>query len=779
MTRLSAASLATLLISLAAPAPAAPPVEFNRDVRPILADRCFPCHGPDAGHRKAGLRLDTAEGARSVLAPGKPADSELYLRISRQKGAGKMPPKKSGKDLSAAEVALLGRWIEEGARYEKHWSYAPLRRPAVPAVKDAAWPRNPIDRFVLVRIEAAGARPSPEAGRAALARRLYLDLTGLPPTFEEVDAFVHDARPDAYGRLVDRLMASPHHAERLATYWLDLVRYADTVGYHGDQEHHVWPYRDWVLAALAENMPFDRFTAEQLAGDLLPGATEQQKVASGYNRVLQTTHEGGAQDGEYLAKYAADRVRNLSSVWLGATLGCAECHDHKFDPYTQKDFYRLAAFFADVLEHGAFKGPDRTPTRRPPELAVLPRLDRLEADELGARIARLEAECKSRKEGVEQELDKLKSRRRALERRRALTMITVSVKPRPVRVLARGDWMDPSGEIVEPGVPASLGALPVKGRRATRLDLARWLTSPEQPQTARVFVNRLWYLFFGAGLSRNLEDTGSQGEWPTHPELLDWLAVEFVESGWDVRHVVRLMVGSAAYRQSSQEPEALVRLDPENRLFARQARVRLSAEAIRDQALAVSGLLVRRFGGPSARPYQPDGYYQYLNFPTRTYRPDKGPEQYRRGVYTHWQRQFLQPMLKAFDAPSREECTARRPVSNTPLQALALLNDPSFVEAARVLAARALREGGDTEAGRLGWAWREVLSRPITPREEAVLLRLLRQQLAHYREDRAEAEKLLRVGQAPAPAGLDAAELAAWTAVARALLNLDEAITRN
>jgi hypothetical protein len=721
-------------------------VEFNRDVRPILADKCFACHGPDASHRKASLRLDTEEGAKAdlggyrVVAPGKPEESELIARITSAEKAQRMPPAKSGKQLAKAEIELLRRWIAQGAAYQAHWSYIPPRRPPVPAVKHSSWARGSIDRFILARLEAAGLDPSPEADKITLIRRLSFDLLGLPPTPEEVEAFQSDARPDAYERLVDRLLASPHYGERMAMYWLDLVRYADTVGYHGDQEHPISPYRDYVIKAFNDNLPFDRFTAEQLAGDLLPGSTVEQKIATGYNRLLQTTHEGGAQDKEYRAKYAADRVRNVSAVWMGATLGCAECHDHKFDPYTQKDFYSLAAFFADIDERGAYRGPDQSPTKRPPELEVPSPL---------------------------------------APDRKLLTMVTVSVPPRTMRVLKRGDWMDESGEIVSSAVPHFLNPPDVQGRRATRLDLARWLTTPEHPQTARVFVNRLWSLLFGRGLCRTLEDTGSQGEWPTHPELLDDLAVEFVERGWDVKHLVRLLVLSSAYRQSSLDSPRLQERDPENRLFARQTRSRLPAEMIRDNALALSGLLAKRLGGPSARPYQPDGYYEHLNFPKRTYKPDTGDGQYRRGLYMHWQRQFLHPMLRAFDAPSREECTAQRPVSNTPLAALTLLNDPSFVEAARVFAARILREGGATESQRIGWAWRMVLSRPPSEREAAALARLYRLERQQYESDRTAAARLVRVGLAPQPEGTDAVELAAWTAVGRALLNLNETITRN
>ena len=501
-------------------------------------------------------------------------------------------------------------------------------------------------------------------------------------------------------------------------------------------------------------MPFDRFTTEQLAGDLLPDATVEQKIASGYNRLLQTSHEGGVQQREYLAKYSSDRVRNFGSVWLGVTMGCCECHDHKFDPISQRDFYRLAAFFADVDDLRSFKGGDTTPTKREPEMEVTTKLT-------------------------------------PNDKRR--TMITVSIPPRPIRVLARGDWLDDSGEIVEPGVPgvfrqveSRLQTEPPEGGtpahlagRATRLDLARWLTASDHPLTARVFVNRLWKLFFGKGITASLEDVGAQGEAPVHPELLDWLAAEFVASGWDVKHVVKLIVTSRAYRQSSLETPALRQRDPDNRLLARQSRPRIEAEFIRDNALAVSGLLVRTIGGRSVRPYQPDGYYEFLNFPKRTYKADTGEQQHRRGLYSHWQRCYLHPMLKAFDAPSREECTAQRSVSNTPQSALVQLNDPTFLEAARAFAARIVEHGGSATDDRLRWAWRQALSREPTSRELTALRRLLDNELAEFRNDRASAEKLLQTGQAAAPGNLDAVELAAWTSVARTIFNLNEFNTRN
>jgi hypothetical protein len=787
--------------AVAAETPNAGRVSFQRDVRPILSDKCFFCHGPDEKHREADLRLDVREGmlgdgkTKGAVIPGKVEASKLWKRISHDDPDQRMPPEESNKTLSDSERDMLRRWVEQGAEWQEHWSFAPLKRPAVPQPKFAVWPINDIDRFLLARLEVEGLAPSPSADANTLIRRLAFDLTGLPPTWEEVEGFVRAAGTGVAGSLgpltpgpsptrgeggvadrafeqvVDRLLASPHFGERMAVYWLDLVRFADTVGYHGDQEHPISPYRDWVIQAFNDNLPFDRFTTEQLAGDLLPEATIEQKIASGYNRLLQTSHEGGVQQREYLAKYSSDRVRNFGSVWLGVTLGCCECHDHKFDPISQRDFYRLAAFFADVDDLRSFKGSDTTPTKREPELEVATKLA-------------------------------------PGDKRR--TMITVSIPPRPIRVLARGDWLDDSGEIVEPGVPSVFrqimvglaakdqrrspltpGPSPPAGARgesvlpphlagrATRLDLARWLTAPDHPLTARVFVNRLWKLFFGRGIAASLEDVGAQGEAPVHPELLDWLAAEFVDSGWDVKHIVKLIVTSRAYRQSSLETAALRQRDSDNRLLARQSRPRIDAEFIRDNALTVSGLLVRTVGGRSVRPYQPEGYYEFLNFPKRTYKADTGEQQYRRGLYTHWQRCYLHPMLKAFDAPSREECTAQRSISNTPQSALVQLNDPTFIEAARAFAARIVEHGGPTTDDRLRWAWRQALAREPASRELAALRRLLDSELSEFRDDRPAAEKLLRTGQTASSPTIDAVELAAWTSVARTIFNLNEFNTRN
>ncbi|RUL86146.1 DUF1553 domain-containing protein [Tautonia sociabilis] len=754
-------------------------VSFEREIRPILSDACVFCHGPDANHREAGLRLDRREeavadrGGYAAIVPGDPESSELMLRVCSEDELDRMPPPDSGKELSPEQVELLRRWIEQGAEFEEHWSFVPPTRPEVPEVGESSWPLGAVDRFLLAEMERHGLSPAAEVDRGTLIRRLALDLTGIPPTIEELEAFERDDRPGAEDRLIDRLLASPRYGERMAILWLDLVRYADTVGYHGDQEHHISPYRDYVIAAFNRNLPFDRFTVEQLAGDLLPEPTIDQLVASGYNRLLQTTHEGGAQDKEYLAKYAADRVRNLSGAWLGATMGCAECHDHKYDPYTQADFYRLAAFFADLKQRGAYPGPDVSPTPREPEIEVLDEVDRRELAEVEEAIAAL-----GDRPGSEPEREALERKREEIASRARRTMVSVSVEPRITRILPRGNWMDESGPVVEPGVPGVLPELGVEGRRASRLDLARWLTRPDHPMTSRVFVNRLWDRFFGRGLSRSLDDTGVQGQAPSHPELLDWLAVEFVESGWDVKHLVRLMVSSRAYRQSSIPTPERLREDPDNEWFARQGRFRLPAELIRDQALAVSGLLVERLGGRSARPDQPEGYYAFLNFPKRTYVPDSDGSQYRRGVYMHWQRQFLHPMLRAFDAPTREECTAKRSQSNTPIGALTLLNDPCFVEAARAFAGRVLLEVEGTDADRIAWAWRSALSRSPTVREVEALVRLLERERSDSGADPSAASALLGTGLAPVPEGIDPAELAAWTAVTRAILNLHETITR-
>lgn len=771
----------TLLLLFPFAVVAAEPIDFNRDVRPILSDKCFACHGPDEKHRKAKLRLDVEKDAkadrdgRHAIVPGKLDESTLVARITASDESERMPPAKTNKPLTAKEIDTLKRWIAEGAKWSTHWAYVPPAKRKLPDVK-SDWPANWIDKFIIDRLNREQLKPSPDAEAVALIRRLYFDLTGLPPTSADIEKY--SVLSTQYSVLVDKLLASEHYGERMAMYWLDLVRYADTVGYHGDQDHHASPYRDYVIDAFNLNIPFDRFTREQLAGDLVPKSDVDQKIASCYNRLLQTSHEGGVQAKEYLAIYQADRVRNVSAVWMGATVGCAQCHNHKFDPYTQKDFYSLAAFFADVDEEKHLRGggADTVPTKRAPEIAVHTRREREQIAELTKRMEELQKGDDISKLGA----TTLKLKRDMLEKNKRLVMVTQSVTPRTTRVLARGNWQDETGEIVQPAVPAFLGKAP-GDKRATRLDLANWLTDAKNGSgllTARVFVNRLWYLFFGAGLSKSLEDFGGQGEPPVHPELLDNLAIEFVESGGDVKHMVKLIVTSRAYRQSSIATASVREKDPENRLFARQSSYRLPAESIRDNALAVSGLLVLDVGGPSAKPYQPAGFYRHLNFPKREYVPDKDSKQYRRGVYTHWQRQYLHPMLRAFDAPTREECTAKRARSNTPIAALVLLNDPTFIECSRVFAQRILGWSAKSDGERVSLAFREATSRTPDDVERGVLLKLLEKNRTRYKADAKAADELVRVGLAPLAKDTDTVELAAWTEVCRALLNLNETITR-
>ena len=1033
-----------------------PAVSFNRDIRPIFSDTCFRCHGPDKSGRQAGLRLDVREEALrktrsgvTPIVPGKPEESEVIRRIFSKEEFEVMPPAEAHKTLSPAQKELIRRWIAEGAVYEGHWAFQPIVRPRVPMAGTMV--NNPIDRFVQARLAKDGLTPAPEADRRTLIRRVTLDLTGIPPTPAEIESFVDDQAPDAYARLVDRLLASPRYAEKQTMLWLDAVRYADTAGFHGDNAFPAWPYRDYVLRAFRSNMPFDRFTREQLAGDLIAEATVDQRVASAYNRISRMSSEGGLQPVEYLAKYAADRVRTTSIVWLGATMGCAECHDHKFDPYLAKDFYAMKAFFADIKETGlvpsrgkeawgsrmtlpsteqqqrhreltrdyearrdglrsaiaarpgleerlarlledhqqgrfewrfqrplkatatggarasiyndrrltvteyidgnlatreidgeglvVIDGPNPenssyTVTIRPaagewralgievaqdeslPANRIARGADRFVISEIeatlegprprrlaftlansdragewpenhpmnaidgdastgwgssweggrGAFIAlrlakplqtdgRMVVRVRLRQESLLRRATigrfrvalseatyswpdvqaKMKNPLRGLpagllkalqtkpaERTEAMreslldhlawidpalespvvalarleadlerlnsqipqVVVTEAVPPVETRILPRGNFLDETGEVVTPAVPVSLGRLSIDGRRASRLDLANWIVSRENPLTARVFANRMWRQFFGTGLSKTLDDLGSQGEWPTHPELLDWLAAEFMEPTldgsshpWDVRHLLRTIVLSHTYRQAAGTRP--VERDPDNRLLAHQNRIRVDAEIVRDIALSVSGLLVEKFGGPSIKPVQPERYLAALNFPQRDYSADRGDNLYRRGLYVHWQRTFLHPSLSTFDAPSREECTVNRVNSNTPLQALVLLNDPIFVEAARVFAARAVTTGGMTTSAQIDWAFTQATGRRPNGDEMGVLLDLHRRSLATFAADPTEARRLASVGEAKTTRPVPPVRLAAMMTVTRAILNLHETITRN
>jgi hypothetical protein len=759
------------------------PIQFNRDIRPILSDKCFFCHGPDEEERKADLRLDTAAGALAdlggyaAIVPGDPKASELLARLVTTDKDDLMPPPDSGKTLSTEEIETIRQWIAQGASYETHWAYAPPIRPDLPAVQDNAWPRQPVDRFILAELEARNLKPSPTATISTLARRLHFDLTGLPPSPDDVTRFAQAMEKDGLLDYVRSLIHSPAFGERMASHWLDLVRFADTVGYHGDQDHSISPYRDYVIKSFNENLPYDQFTREQLAGDLLPDAGLWQKVASGYNRLLQTSHEGGVQDKEYLAKYAADRVRNFGLVWLGATTGCAECHNHKYDPYTTRDFYSLASFFADLKEQGAFNAPNAIPTKRDPEIKAWNLTQYAELVSLNEAIQSFKNDISTNDSSQRYTLASLQQRQKTIEQEFAPCMVSMQVEPRTMRILPRGNWLDESGEIVKPATPSFLPPLAAEGR-PTRLDLANWLFRPDHPLTGRVFVNRLWKLYFGKGLSRRLDDLGAQGQAPDHPELLDWLAVEFRDSGWNIKHMVELIVTSSAYLQASTPRPELTATDPGNRFWARQNAFRIDAEFIRDRSLKLSGLLVERLGGRSVKPYQPAGYYQHLNFPTRTYKPDEGHNQYRRGVYTHWQRIFLHPMLKAFDAPSREEGSAERPVSNTPLAALTLLNDPSFTEAARHFAQRIEAVPAKSTTDKVNWAWQQALSRKPLKEELDILTSYHASERNAFADNPEEAIDFLQIEAETHTDHQTLAERAAWTSVARALLNLHEGIMR-
>jgi len=831
-------------------------VDFARDIRPLLSDNCFACHGPDAKQRKADLRLDTREGAlayidgTSAVVPGKPSESELIRRVTTDDEDDLMPPPDSGKKLDATQKALLQRWIAEGAEYELHWSYKPVTRPMPPRVKNGSFVLNDIDRFVLATLRTKGHEPAREADRRTLIRRLSFDLTGLPPTWEQVRAFVADSSPRAFGKLVDRLLASPHYGERMAIYWLDLVRYADTMGYHSDNEQTKPLYREYVIDAFNDNLPFDQFTREQLAGDQLPGSTRRQLIASGYNRLNMTTREGGSQPKEYIAIYLGDRVRNVSGVWMATTLGCTECHDHKFDPFTSRDFYSLGAFFSDLEETPV--GPQKyTPLPTTAQQAKVDKLKKqipvLEAvlntqtpalDDALARWESAQAEriasepsAEADANGTEpavsdgkptadsaappkkigeilavplakrsdeqkktlaahyrtfapelaaarKELVDLKERIKRLEKAFPTSLVSVRLaKPRTVRILPRGNWQDESGPEVQPTVPARLKLADTESR-AKRSDLADWVVSKDNPLTARVMVNRLWALCFGRGLAMPLDDFGAQGTPPTHPELLDWLAADLMDHGWDIKRTMKLLVTSGAYRQSSIADAKTLAADPLNKWLARQGRWRLDAEMVRDNALAVSGLLAKPIGGASVKPYQPVGYWKHLNFPKRKWAPDSGVSQYRRGLYTFWCRTFLHPSMLAFDAPTREGCVAERARSNTPRQALVLLNDPTYVEASRVFAERILQHGGDTDGERLAWAFERALSREPSAGERDILLRLAGERAAHFAANAGAAKAAATAGEWPAATALKPERVAAWAAVSRAILNLYETTSR-
>jgi hypothetical protein len=821
------------------------PVEFNRDIRPILAENCFYCHGQDGNKRESDLRLDVREAAVSAgaIVPGEVGASTLLERIHSTDPDVIMPPPESNRRLSDDQKTLLDRWVREGAAYEPHWAFVPPMRPTPPLVQQSAWPRNEIDRFVLEKLEIAGLHPAPEADRPTLIRRLSIDLIGLPPLPAEIDAFVADTDPQAYERLVDRLLASPHYGERMALAWLDAARYADSNGFQQDGDTWQWIWRDWVVKALNADMPFDQFTIEQLAGDLLPDATVDQKIASGFNRNHLLNGEGGAIAEEQRFNNLFDRVDTTSTTWLGLTMACAQCHDHKYDPLTQADYYALLDAFNRVPETGM-------PTRFSSRIRVAPPVVELPTDEQRTQRAALEAAMKAEageSKGVvdaayaawrhglfadgepadgsdlprtltpllrKQEIDRTAEERKTIEKQLRghfdahvkagviedlpqvkryeaakqayeefkgdqipRVMVMSDASPRETKILDRGDYLSPKGDTLTFATPASLPGLP-EGLSRDRLGLARWLFLPEQPLTARVQVNRMWQHFFGVGLVKTVEDMGVQGEYPAHMDLLDWLAVEFRERGWSQKQMHRLLVTSAAYRQDARVRPDHLAADPENRLHGRASRFRMPSMVLRDVALAAGGLIDFRVGGPPVYPYQPDQIWEALAITKErdfTYPASPAADLYRRSLYTFWRRTVSPANM--FDAANRQTCTVRAGRTSTPLHALTTLNDPTWVEAARALAEHSLGAATDAE-GRLSYAFRRVLGRPPTAYDLESLTRMLERQRAFTQGDPAAARQLLGVGESRRDESLEPTEHAALTCVCLAILNLDEALTR-
>lgn len=806
-------------------------LSFGRDVRPILSDKCFACHGPDAADRQADLRLDVPGagdgyiGAHWVLEPGDPEGSDLVGRIRSEQASTLMPPPESKLVLTDDEKSVLEQWIREGAVFEQHWSFEPVAAVEPPAVLDGGWPRGPIDRFVLARLEREGLAPSPEASRRTLIRRLTLDLTGLPPEPEAVRAFVESEDPAAFDALVDRLLASPHFGERMALPWLDAARYADTNGFSIDDHRDMWLWREWVIDAYNRNVPYDEFVTLQLAGDLVTDVTDETRLATGFLRNSMNTHEGGTIPEEYRTIYIADKIDTVSTVFMGLTMRCAQCHDHKYDPLSTREYYQMYAFFDSAHEPGmgavngntepviravgpitgreAYRADvvERIATLRrylvhPPELvlaradwaetaaesaegplrdALLVRADRRTDAQWGvinAAFGAREPLLGRHVAAIEREIAVLES---DLEAGGASAMVMEEAGPRQTFVLTRGQYDQPDeSQPVSAGVPAVLP--PLDAEQPGRLELARWLVSADHPLTARVAVNRIWQMLMGRGIVATLNDFGNQGSYPTHPELLDHLASRFVAQGWDVKRLVREIVTSAAYRQSSDVTPALLERDPANELLGRMVRRRLPAEFVRDGALHAAGLLETRVGGPSVYPVQPDGLWREVShfgypkaFTAQSFYPSRGADLRRRSLYTFWKRTSPPPSLAAFDAPTREVCAVDRAVTNTPLQALVLLNDPEYVGAARALAESLLEHEGDSDAARVRTLFERATSRPPEPVEASVLLRHLEAARARYAAEPDAAR--LATGRA-------SVELASWASLATVVLNLDEAITR-
>ncbi len=801
-------------------------VQYARDVQPILSTYCFTCHGPDEKLRKGGLRLDLGEtatrklrsGMRAVV-PGSVKDSELFARIHTADETERMPPAKFGKSLKDSEKALLKQWIDEGAEYQRHWAFVAPKRHNLPKVNNPAWVRNPIDAFVLGKLESQGMKPSPEADRYTLARRLSLDLTGLPPTLEMVDRFVGDKRPDAYEKYVEELLNKSSYGEHWAHVWLDLARYADSNGYATDNLRTIWRYRDWVVDSINRNQPFDQFTVEQIAGDMIPSATQEQILATAFHRNTLTNDEGGTVDEEFRVAAVVDRVNTTMQVWMGMTMACAQCHDHKYDALSQEEYFRMFAIFNQSED--ADRG-DNTPLLTMISPAEQQRKSKLETElaaveksllrpsaEIDAAQAKWEPEgakqkapgnikailqldLKQRNDAQKAELSKhyrtmvaveLKTEQGKLnELKKQLTTIDIVTTPimkelgekqrRKTQIQIRGNYLD-LGKEVTPGLPA-LFPPPPKDQPLNRLTLARWLVAPENPLTARVAVNRYWELVFGIGLMESPDDFGIRGKLPNHPEMLDWLSAEFVAQKWDVKKLLTMLVTSATYRQASTITPAMHERDAENRWFARGPRFRSSAETIRDQALFISGLLSPKMHGPPVRPLRPKSGLTAAFGGGTDWDTSAGDDKYRRALYTQWRRTSPYPSLTTFDAPSRNVCTISRPRTNTPLQALVTLNDPVYVEAAQALGRRMVKDGGTTVESRIQHGVRLCVSRPARDVEVQKLAALFNKAKDEYTKNPKLAQQMATDPLGPLPSGMQAPEMAAWTVVGNVLLNLDE-----
>ena len=733
-------------------------VSYNFDIRPILSDKCLTCHGPDANKRKAGLRLDQAESAyhalkenptAHALVPGKPNSSEVFLRISSKDTAMVMPPPESNLKLTQHEVDLIEKWIRQGAKYEKHWSFVAPKKAPLPKVEMTNWPRNEIDYFILAKQEQKGLAPNEEADKERLLKRLSIDLTGLPPSLSMMNAFLEDKSPAAYEKVVDQLMQKPSYGEKMSLLWLDLARYADSHGYQDDGYRTQWPWRDWVIHAFNKNMSYKDFVTWQLAGDLIPNYTQEQLLATGFNRNHKVTEEGGVIDEEYRMMYVTDRTDLFGKGLLGVTLECAHCHDHKYDPFSQKDYYQLFAFFNNVKEEGiesVIGGPETYAKKPFMEICN---------EDIKNMLSFINKE----------DTNKL-----------IVSVMSDQDTIRKTNILQRGQY-DVPGDEVEPGTPSAI--LPFKASYAkNRMGLANWLFDQENPLTARVFINLLWQEIFGRGIVKTSGDFGMQGELPSNPALLDWLAVDFMQHNWDIKRLMKQMVKSATYRQSAEITKEKLAKDPENILLARGPRYRIEAELIRDFVLSSSGLLNTNIGGPSVKPYQPDGLWEGATSGRgllSVYKQDHGKELYRRGMYTLIKRTVPPASMGIFDASNRDICEVKRQRTNTPLQALVMMNDPTVLEASRVLAAKLFKENADVKEA-ITRAFRLIVCRKPHENEIQILFKYYSQQASSI--DALSAKKMLSVGESPQEENLDKKKLAALMRVISTIYNLEETITK-